>query len=749
MPKVNIKELENIVLEGGGAKGAAYAGAIQGLEDALQEYYATEGHLDCVPNAKAVLDYGKEEGGEFKTQIKRFAGSSAGAITSFALALGLNSDHIIEVSNFPFKNFLQETHPGKYRMVGVDGTAKIGDDERKTLCLDENAEKYAYKLTERQKVKSNFIKKQFRKQILTISTGALVAGVWEKLRGFGLKVYNFASGEKSKPLILAGLPINPLSTLGYVLGLTANAITAGATGTNPPPPDSSGIPNDGAWDPVGQDKTYFEKLLIAKLPKWGVALYLKHLSKTSGMKIGWDAIGNALWDRGMFSGFAVREFFFDVILFASIKETHFHRTFYTELEQAALKKVKMNMKDGRLKADFSKLSGGLRAKLESLGDLTFREFYEKTGISMTLCVSNFSTDEPVYFSEYWTPDFPVVEAVGASMSIPPAMKPVYNTANVFQSGFDKNDIYDLKASDVGKKVGSKGDYFDWVQYEFDVVAVKKWLSREFTLGIDSNNDLSVSSFMPHLRIALEKGSNYPGLNRPIEIEGQEVKIDYNLLVYHFNSAYKGLLFDGGYRCNIPYNVFRTAVAAGEEEQETKIDPLLEKTLAIKLDNTYPREWINTIYRAMAGLGNTNPRVLTFDKKREKAIGKLIRLQLPTAIAVIHSQGRNDFLNPEDLAKFNDECYERIASDILSLQTQTTSKNKVPWNKKKAIFGTAFEGYAYGSENGQIRYLSDHQNIIPLYSYGLGTYDFDLAKIEGLVQVSQKKSRERVLDYFNN
>ncbi len=174
---------------------------------------------------------------------------------------------------------------------------------------------------------------------------------------------------------------------------------------------------------------------------------------------------------------------------------------------------------------------------------------------------------------------------------------------------------------------------------------------------------------------------------------------------------------------------------------------MKQTLAIKLDNTYPREWMNAIYRPMSVLGDLNTRLLTFEKKKRKSIGQLLKISLPGIVNTVQSKGNKDFLDSKDLKNFNSECYERIATDILALQKRISNKNGKPWNAKKPIFGTAFEGYAYGSENGQVRFLSDHQHIIPLYSYGLGTYDFDLDKIRGLVDLSQHKSEDRVKSYF--
>lgn len=56
-------------------------------------------------------------------------------------------------------------------------------------------------------------------------------------------------------------------------------------------------------------------------------------------------------------------------------------------------------------------------------------------------------------------------------------------------------------------------------------------------------------------------------------------------------------------------------------------------------------------------------------------------------------------------------------------------------------------YSYGAKRGQIRDMSDHNNIIPLYDYGIGTYDFDMDKVKVLVDLAQLKAKEAVEKYF--
>ena len=71
----------------------------------------------------------------------------------------------------------------------------------------------------------------------------------------------------------------------------------------------------------------------------------------------------------------------------------------------------------------------------------------------------------------------------------------------------------------------------------------------------------------------------------------------------------------------------------------------------------------------------------------------------------------------------------------------------PWATKKSILATAMEGYSYGTERGQIRDISDHNHIIPLYDFGVGVYDFDMSKIQPMIELAKQESEKHVNDFF--
>jgi len=73
--------------------------------------------------------------------------------------------------------------------------------------------------------------------------------------------------------------------------------------------------------------------------------------------------------------------------------------------------------------------------------------------------------------------------------------------------------------------------------------------------------------------------------------------------------------------------------------------------------------------------------------------------------------------------------------------------KVDWAQPKSILTTALDGYAYGSEKGQVKQISDHNHIIALYDYGVGTYDFDMSKVQPQIKLAQAKAEEKIIDFF--
>lgn len=102
---------------------------------------------------------------------------------------------------------------------------------------------------------------------------------------------------------------------------------------------------------------------------------------------------NMLFDGGLFPGFAARSFLAGII----------------------------NQYLGHKLAEHPGQNGGT---------VGFELFYQLTGVDLVITGTNITRQRPGLFSRRHTPSFPVAEAVGISLSIPPAFKPVFVEANV-------------------------------------------------------------------------------------------------------------------------------------------------------------------------------------------------------------------------------------------------------------------------------------------------------------------------------
>ncbi|MCO5269070.1 MAG: patatin-like phospholipase family protein [Brumimicrobium sp.] len=128
--KLRIEDLEYLVMEGGGARGAVYNGAIKALENLLSERSDAVTHSKLGGRTAALLDYCKKDVENELPIIQGIAGASAGAINTFVLALGLNNEEIDKVLEYEFDNFLKDIDVGRYRMINGKGELSIGEDKK-------------------------------------------------------------------------------------------------------------------------------------------------------------------------------------------------------------------------------------------------------------------------------------------------------------------------------------------------------------------------------------------------------------------------------------------------------------------------------------------------------------------------------------------------------------------------------------------------------------------------------------------
>jgi len=248
-------DVKYLSLEGGGGKGVTYLGAIEALE------------------ALKVLPIDQPAG---KNQIRGLAGSSAGAITALALALGFTSADFRKLlaDSERFNGFFDGPAPGMYRVIGQGNRLQAGSDPGVSQAV----------VSARQ-----------------AQVGSVIPGLIAKFLG-------------DDPISVA----------------------------------------------IAQD----------------VAGY----------------IYNVLYDRGLFPGFAVPEFFMGLL------------------------------------RDFAEKAGSKRRSAARVsgdgGDLTFEQLYALTGVDLVITGVNVTTKQVGTWSSAITPKFPVAWATTISMNVPILFKPV-------------------------------------------------------------------------------------------------------------------------------------------------------------------------------------------------------------------------------------------------------------------------------------------------------------------------------------
>jgi predicted acylesterase/phospholipase RssA len=604
MAKVKIEELKYIVMEGGGARGTAYLGAVKELEKQLKKLvkdYPVDYKITSVhPNrdgGPGIMDFLKMDydNSEYKTIIQGVSGGSAGAITTFCILLGLNSTEIEKVLNTDFKKFLSEIDPGKYRMIDSDSNLKVAID--KDGVLGKKAEDFKYDLfKDKMQLQTNTYLSLKRSFLFNLTVKVIGDGLASNID----QLLNMFSKNKSNDMFSA--KIQKIFTDYYNVG--------------------------------GKAVKYVMSMTLFKIIS---EYFLGKLRKKLGMNIQQESLITLFSDNGIFSGFQVREFFYDIILYAATRDTYFQKLmlqYYSKKlfndkdlsplfkkNSACFKDFKITERSKTFKKD---IDYGIETYeiIDQLQNITFRELWEITGIEFAVAVSNYTAGKPLYFSDIYTPHFRVLEAVASSMNIPP-IKPILNASNVFYKTIDKEnettipkdffkvnkmstiDNIEVDFNDKMVKLTENIDAYN--SYEHAVkICLREELLLDEILGkpyVDVNNNIDLHTFMPKLMqlvigdkydidtgTLLSKRVNKELTIKTVILNNTPYKITYEILEFYYNAQFKGLLIDGGYYNNIPYNYFRDCVLGSNKKLTDKLDGVI----AIKLDNQYPADFITML-----------------------------------------------------------------------------------------------------------------------------------------------------------
>lgn len=815
-PRLKIEDLRYMVMEGGGARGTVYLGAIQAIESQLNDLVARsaapngDGRFtlrEIKANRKpGILDYLKNEpsadGVEHITpMLDGVIGASSGAVTAIALLLGLNSEEITEVLSFDFTNFISEDHTGKYRMIDENSQLKIGEDKsvyandeekvfgtKKDAQMGGDADEFKYTLkANKTEVKGNRVKWWKRELAISMLVKVIFDGVGSNILQLA-RIFRVKNEESWYNRLLNGF---------FGIFNKANGTSSAAK--------------------VALARTIQTDALNLILFGW--------IKNKLPIKVTPNVIVAVFKERGMFSAFQVREFFYDMMLFALTKDTYFQQqviAYYNKGKKSETIEEKKDLLSAdtfrdqkianaefklgkRSEYNFSDKALEICVKLQ---DLTFTEFHAIMKVELAAAVSNFTTNSPIFFSENYTPDFRVLEAVASSMSLPPAMRAVFNESDVvfnlpdgskeprinhltektfrdktLSVKIDGKNTPFVTADGPGKTTFSRSDYelYDYV--------VKKGLQQYLlkpengSVYIDLNNVIEINTLMPLLRKLLIGERKIKVLaggvlqkedltfsvwkDEDVLVNKKTYTVTLELLLFYYNAQFKGMLIDGGYFNNIPFSYARDKFE----------DRVLRNTIVIKLDGSYPPYFmaeINELFK-QANLNEKDIRDL-FELElladsieilklvnKQQLEGKMLdpqKLKYEDLIKKI--QAKFDAYSNTWLTEGNVKKEDKVLSIDEKLKINRKHIIKViehwyevygkrnqikPWATPRSIVEIAFTGYAYGAKRGQIRNPSDHNFIVPLYDFGVDTYDFDLTKVTYLERAAHVTARKDINDYF--
>ncbi len=315
---MKLADVRYIAFEGGGGKGIVYLGAVRALEAANK-----------LPLSKA-----DREGETASDRLDGISGASAGAITVFFLALGMNADAIDKRTKAidprtgkpEFYGFYDDPQPGLYKGVHY----RPGKGNCPTFVVD-----------------SPTLVREDRPgagpsgETLSVATGMSILETGRQ--------YDDRSIAEDK-----AAKLYKIYKFVYPLGFLKTLLRAGAARRK--------------FKRAGRINQLAEKLSEQpSLLNWYVY--------------------SLLFDRGLFSGINIR--------------SYLHRVMVEEICE----------------------NFDVTISLEEAERLTYAQFHKITSNDLRIAGTNVTRGIPVYFSKDLTPDFPVVDSICMSMSIPFVFKP--------------------------------------------------------------------------------------------------------------------------------------------------------------------------------------------------------------------------------------------------------------------------------------------------------------------------------------
>ncbi|MGA5508965.1 patatin-like phospholipase family protein [Streptomyces umbrinus] len=558
--KVNLPaDVQYLALEGGGGKGVVYLGAIRALEE-----------MGVLPlpvdkQAREVLEEMEVLREQPPHQVIGVSGASAGAFTALFLALGFDSSELAVILSNPstFKalydgpdnNEIRAVHENRFRRAKVfDNPIDAARRRKAELAAEqEHGRRVSIRpipLGQRAPRVHDF---PFADDDFSVGTSAGLVGTVAAASFLGSP---FLTGES--PVDQLGPYVDRV--LESPLGLAEDLVDRVLESPLELAEDLSGLAalvllvkslSPGITGAISEWlRAYIRGSLAALVERkpWYGDLVKQVASSDAQLE---QYLYNLLFDRGVFPGFAVRDFLKDRVV-----------TFLRKRNEAS--------EPGEL----SRLAD----------ELTFAGLKERTGTKLVVAAVNITTHEPAFFGPDATPDFPVVDAVAISGCIPPAFKPVLVTGcdrvpdgfwmdggianNLPMHAFDDRVDGPLQPGLLALRLEELGDLSERSKLQDPAVGAQVIEEGMFTLLADHLSDLAVTAMFtsesgqvrrtaPQLRTAeVNEASQTILLNThrldtlefapPFEHSGPRIEEAFMAVVNYFNrsgSRYTGAIAD--------------------------------------------------------------------------------------------------------------------------------------------------------------------------------------------------------------
>jgi len=213
-----------------------------------------------------------------------------------------------------------------------------------------------------------------------------------------------------------------------------------------------------------------------------------------------------------------------------------------------------------------------------------------------------------------------------------------------------------------------------------------------------------------------------------------------------------LLIDGGATNNLPISVFTFSTNNKKESATSSTQNLATKknVLALKLDNSFPDSIKDACFEFLRN-DKGGKIIEQFSNMEDKNALLLFAIKLLNAPKIKKSfQIKVNNKNQDFLKDLSNEARVKISKELIQ-EYKLSISGFTPWNKQKFILGGLINALSFGFDQGQIEDISDNENIIPLYCYGIGTLDFDLTakQMKPLVELANIESERTTISYFAN